>query len=200
VIIKPTPPDIRKIYLDSLKALGIDLKAHEVRFVEDDWESPTLGASGLGWEVWLDSLEITQFTYFQQVAGIELELVPCEITYGLERICMFIQERFNIFELNWNNGITYGDIHKKQEIEYSRYHFEEADIDMHLKMFEYFEKEANRLLDKGLIYPAYGFVLKTSHVFNVLDARGAVSQSERPRYIARVRSLAKRCADLYLTR
>jgi len=199
VIVKPTVPDIKKIYLDSLKALGIDLKAHEVRFVEDDWESPTLGASGLGWEVWLDSLEITQFTYFQQVAGVELDMVPCEITYGLERICMFIQEKFNIFELDWNNGITYGDMYKKHEIEYSKYHFEEADIGMHLKMFEYFEKEAGRLLDKGLVYPAYGFTVKTSHVFNVLDARGAISQNERPRYIARVRALAKRCAELYQT-
>ena len=198
VIIKPTVPDIRKIYLDSLKSLGIDLKAHEARFVEDDWESPTLGASGLGWEVWLDSLEITQFTYFQQVAGIELDLVPCEITYGLERICMFIQEKFNLFELEWHNGITNGDMHRQHEIEYSKYNFEEADIEMYSRMFESFEKEANRLCDKGLVYPAYSFVLKTSHAFNVLDARGAISQNERPRYIARVRSLAKRCADLYL--
>ena len=198
VIIKPTVPDIRKIYLDSLKSLGIDLKAHEARFVEDDWESPTLGASGLGLEVWLDSLEITQFTYFQQVAGIELDLVPCEITYGLERICMFIQEKFNLFELEWHNGVTYGDMHRRHEIEYSKYNFEEADIEMYSKMFESFEKEAERLCDKGLVYPAYSFVLKTSHAFNVLDARGAISQNERPRYIARVRSLAKRCADLYL--
>lgn len=200
VIIKPTVPDIRKIYLDSLKFLGIDLKAHEARFVEDDWESPTLGASGLGWEVWLDSLEITQFTYFQQLAGMELDIVPCEITYGLERICMFIQEKFNLFDLVWHNGVTYGDIHRRHEIEYSKYNFEEADIEMYSKMFESFEKEANRLVDKALAYPAYSFVLKASHAFNVLDARGAISQSERPRYIARVRNLAKRCADIYLSR
>ncbi|MBU4311854.1 MAG: glycine--tRNA ligase subunit alpha [Candidatus Omnitrophica bacterium] len=198
VLIKPTPRNIKKIYLESLKALGIDIKAHEVRFVEDDWESPTLGASGLGWEVWLDSLEITQFTYFQQIGGRELDLVSCEITYGLERICMFIQNKFNVFDLEWQKGLTYGDMHSRHEIEYSKYNFDEADIDMHLKMFESFEKEAKTLLDKALVYPAYSFVLKASHAFNVLDARGAVSQSERPRYIGRIRGLAKRCAELYL--
>ncbi|MFA4991342.1 MAG: glycine--tRNA ligase subunit alpha [Candidatus Omnitrophota bacterium] len=198
VIMKPSPRDIKKLYLDSLRALGIDIKSHEVRFVEDDWESPTLGASGLGWEVWLDSLEITQFTYFQQVGGIELDLVSAEITYGLERICMFIQDKFNLFDLEWHDGVTYGDMHRRHEIEYSRYNFEEADIDMYLRLFEFFEKEAARLLGKGLVYPAYGFVLKASHAFNMLDARGAVSQSERPRYIGRVRALAKRCAELYI--
>lgn len=198
VLIKPTPRDIKNIYLESLKALGIDLEVHEVRFVEDDWESPTLGASGLGWEVWLDSLEITQFTYFQQVGGIEVDKVSCEITYGIERICMFIQEKFNVFDLEWQGGVKYGDIHRQQEIEYSKYNFDEADIGMHQKMFESFEKEAKALLDKELVYPAYSFVLKASHVFNVLDARSAVSQSERPRYIGRIRSLAKRCAELYL--
>lgn len=198
VLIKPTPRDIKKIYLDSLKALGINIKAHEVRFVEDDWESPTLGASGLGWEVWLDSLEITQFTYFQQIGGRELDKISCELTYGLERICMFIQDRSNVFDLEWQKGLTYGDIHKRHEIEYSKYNFDEADIDMHLKMFESFEKEAKTLLDKKLVYPAYSFVLRASHAFNILDARGAVSQSERPRYIGRIRSLAKRCAELYL--
>lgn len=198
VLIKPTPKDIKQVYLKSLKALGIDIKKHEVRFVEDDWESPTLGASGLGWEVWLDSLEITQFTYFQQIGGKELDLISCEITYGLERICMFIQNKFNVFELEWQKGLTYGDLHTRHEIEYSKYNFDEADIGMHLKMFEFYEKEANILADKGLVYPAYGFVLKASHAFNVLDARGAVSQNERPRYIGRIRSLAKRCAELYL--
>lgn len=198
VLIKPTSKDIKKIYLESLKALGIDLKAHEVRFVEDDWESPTLGASGLGWEVWLDSLEITQFTYFQQIGGRELDVISCEITYGLERIAMFIQNKFNVFELEWQKGVTYGDIHKQHEIEYSKYNFDEADITMHLKMFEFFEKEAIALADKELVYPAYSFVLKASHTFNILDARGAVSQNERPRYIGRIRSLAKRCAELYL--
>ena len=198
VLVKPSPRDIKKIYMDSLKALGINTKAHEVRFVEDDWESPTLGASGLGWEVWLDSLEITQFTYFQQIGGRELDKISCELTYGLERICMFIQDRFNVFDLEWQKGLTYGDIHKRHEIEYSKYNFDEADINMHLKMFESFEKEAKTLLDKKLVYPAYSFVLKASHAFNLLDARGAVSQSERPRYIGRIRSLAKRCAELYL--
>ena len=198
VLVKPAPRGIKKIYLESLKALGIDIKSHEVRFVQDDWESPTLGASGLGWEVWLDSLEVTQFTYFQQVAGIELDLISCEITYGLERICMFIQDKFNLFDLEWEKGITYGDMHRIEEIEYSRYNFEEADISMHQKMFEFFENEAKRLLDKELVYPAYSFTLKASHSFNMLDARGAISQSERPNYIARVRALAKRCAELYL--
>ncbi|MEE8317918.1 MAG: glycine--tRNA ligase subunit alpha [Candidatus Omnitrophota bacterium] len=198
VLVKPSPRDIKKIYLESLKALGIDLKAHEVRFVEDDWESPTLGASGLGWEVWLDSLEITQFTYFQQVGGNELDKVSCEITYGLERIAMFIQDRSNVFDLEWQRGLKYGEIHRQHEIEYSRYNFDEADIEMHLKMFEFYEKEATALLGKKLVYPAYSFVLKASHTFNILDARGAVSQSERPRYIGRIRSLAKRCAELYL--
>ena len=198
VLVKPSPRDIKKIYMDSLKALGINTKAHEVRFVEDDWESPTLGASGLGWEVWLDSLEITQFTYFQQIGGRELDKISCELTYGLERICMFIQDRFNVFDLEWQKGLTYGDIHKRHEIEYSKYNFDEADINMHLKMFESFEKEAKTLLDKKLVYPAYSFVLRASHAFNLLDARGAVSQSERPRYIGRIRSLAKRCAELYL--
>jgi len=198
VLLKPNPRNIKEIYLKSLKALGIDLKAHELRFVEDDWESPSLGASGLGWEVWLDSLEITQFTYFQQIGGVELDVVPCEITYGLERICMFIQNRFNVFDLEWQQGLKYGDLHREQEVEYSRYNFEEADIGMHLKLFDVFEKEAGALLDKQLVYPAYNFVLKASHTFNLLDARGAVSQSERPRYIGRIRSLAKRCAELYL--
>ncbi len=198
VLVKPSPRDIKKVYMESLKALGINTKTHEVRFVEDDWESPTLGASGLGWEVWLDSLEITQFTYFQQIGGRELDKISCELTYGLERICMFIQDRFNVFDLEWQKGLTYGDIHKRHEIEYSKYNFDEADIDMHLKMFESFEKEAKALLDKKLVYPAYSFVLRASHAFNLLDARGAISQSERPRYIGRIRTLAKRCAELYL--
>ncbi|MFC1624093.1 glycine--tRNA ligase subunit alpha [Candidatus Omnitrophota bacterium] len=198
VLIKPSPRNIKRLYLESLKFLGIDTKGHEVRFVEDDWESPTLGASGLGWEVWLDSLEITQFTYFQQVGGKELDKVSCEITYGLERICMFIQNKSNVFDLEWQDGLKYGELHKQQEIEYSKYNFDEADIDMHRKNFESFEKEAISLLDKELVYPAYGFVLKASHAFNILDARGAVSQSERPSYIGRIRGLAKRCAERYL--
>ncbi|MBU0758877.1 MAG: glycine--tRNA ligase subunit alpha [Candidatus Omnitrophica bacterium] len=200
VLVKPTPLDIKETYLKSLSALGVDTKKHEVRFVEDDWESPTLGASGLGWEVWLDSLEITQFTYFQQIGGKELDKISCEITYGLERVCMFIQNKFNVFELEWQGGVTYGELHTKHEIEYSKYNFDEADIDMHLRLFESFEKEAKALAERGLVYPAYSFVLKASHVFNVLDARGAVSQNERPRYIGRIRALAKLCAELYLTK
>lgn len=198
VLIKPSPRNIKKTYLESLKVLGIDTRAHELRFVEDDWESPTLGASGLGWEVWLDSLEITQFTYFQQIGGIEVDHVSCEITYGLERICMFIQNKSNVFDLEWQRGLTYGDLHRQHEIEYSKYNFDEANIDMYLRMFESFEKEAKALLGKELVYPAYSFVLKASHAFNLLDARGAVSQSERPRYIGRIRFLAKACAELYL--
>jgi glycyl-tRNA synthetase alpha chain len=198
VLLKPNPRDVKKIYLDSLKSLGVDIKAHEVRFVEDDWESPTLGASGLGWEVWLDSLEITQFTYFQQIGGRELDVIPCEITYGLERICMFIQDRFNVFDLQWQDGLKYGDIHRNAEIEYCKYNFDDADIKMHAEMFDVFEKEAAVLLEKELVYPAYNFVLKMSHAFNILDGRGAVSQSERPRYIGRIRSLAKRSAETYL--
>ncbi|MBU1888402.1 MAG: glycine--tRNA ligase subunit alpha [Candidatus Omnitrophica bacterium] len=198
VMIKPSPSDIKQIYIKSLKALGVDTKKHEIRFVEDDWESPTLGASGLGWEVWLDSLEITQFTYFQQIGGKELDKISCEMTYGLERICMLIQNRFNVFDLEWQDGVTYGDLHTRHEIEYSKYNFDEADIGMHVSMFESFEKEAKALADKGLVYPAYSFVLKASHAFNVLDARGAVSQNERPRYIGRIRALAKCCAELYI--
>ncbi|MBU1061816.1 MAG: glycine--tRNA ligase subunit alpha [Candidatus Omnitrophica bacterium] len=199
VLVKPSPREIKNIYLDSLKSLGIDLDLHEIRFVEDDWESPTLGAQGLGWEVWLDSLEITQFTYFQQIGGIELDMVSCEITYGIERLCMFIQNKNNVFDLEWQNGLKYGDLHKRHEIEHSKYNFDESNIDMHLKMFEFFEKEASALLSKKLVYPAYSFVLKASHAFNLLDARGAIGQSERARYIARIRSLAKRCAELYLS-
>ncbi len=200
VIIKPSPEKIKETYLKSLKYIGIDLESHDVRFVEDDWESPTLGASGLGWEVWLDSMEVTQFTYFQQIGGIELEKISCEVTYGLERVCMFIQERFDLFQLEWQNKISYGELHKEQEIEYSKYNFEVSDILLYKRLFESFEKEAVRLLESGLLYPAYNFVLKTSHAFNMLDARGAVSQSERPTYIARVRMLAKRCAELYISK
>ena len=198
VLIKPNPRDIKNIYTKSLESLGVDLKKHELRFVEDDWESPTLGASGLGWEVWLDSLEITQFTYFQQIGGHELSVIPCEITYGLERICMFIQNTFNVFELEWQPGIKYGALHKDQEIEYCKYNFDEANINMYINTFESCEKEAKQLLAKRLVYPAFSFVLKASHAFNILDARSAVGQSERPRYIGRIRALAKRCADLYV--
>lgn len=198
VILKPSPDNVQALYLESLESLGIDLKKHDFRFVEDDWESPTLGASGLGWEVWLDSLEVTQFTYFQQVGGIELDLISCEITYGLERIMMFIQGEYDLYNLKWNKDHTYGDIHKNDEKECSKYNFEVSDPKMYMELFTAYEKEARRLLGEKLLTPAYEFTLKTSHAFNMLDARGAISTTERPSYIARVRGLAKACALLYL--
>lgn len=197
VVLKPAPEDSQQIYLDSLKDLGIDLVGHDVRFVEDDWESPTLGATGLGWEVWIDGLEITQFTYFQQVGGIELEPISLELTYGLERIAMFIQKKESVFDLEWSNGLTYRDVHHQDEVEFSAYNFEEADVPMHLKLFDTYEREAKKLLDKGLVLPAYDYVLKCSHTFNVLDARKAIGVAQRTRYIARVRGLARRCAEGY---
>ncbi len=198
VIIKPSPENIQRLYLESLKALGIKVKEHDIRFVEDDWQSPTLGAYGMGWEVWIDGMEITQFTYFQQMGGRELRLIPVEITYGLERIVMFLQDKDNVFDLEWAPGITYGDMHKRDEVEYSHYSFQEAEVDFHKKWFEEYEKEAKRLLDKGLAIPAYNFVLKLSHTFNILDARKVVSPTERINYITRIRKLAERCAQVYL--
>jgi len=198
VIIKPSPDDIQEVYLESLKALGIDPRKHDIRFVEDDWESPTLGAWGLGWEVWLDGMEITQFTYFQQAGGIDLDPISVEITYGLERIAMYIQEVDNIFELVWVDNVTYGDVHHRAEVEWCIYNFEEADVDMLFKLFDMYEKECLRLVKKGLVWPAYDFCLKCSHTFNVLDARGAISVKERTNYIARVRQLARLCAEGYV--
>ena len=200
VILKPTPADVQRLYLKSLQSLGIPLKTHDVRFVEDDWESPTLGAQGLGWEVWLDSLEVTQFTYFQRIAGIDLEVVPCELTYGLERICMFLQGEYDLFKLKWSDRYTYGDLYRKSEEEYSRYNFEKSHSELLLKLFDHYEKEVYRLLEENLLPPAYDFVLKMSHTFNQLDARGTVSQVERPTFIGKVRTAAKRCAELYLER
>ena len=198
VILKPSPRDIQDLYLKSLSAITVDLLKHDIRFVEDDWESPTLGAWGLGWEVWLDGMEITQFTYFQQVGGIELRPVSVEVTYGLERIAMYLQEVESVYDLKWSKGINYGDIHHQTEVEFSRYNFDEADIAMHLNLFEMFDKEAVRLLKKGLVLPAYDFCLKCSHEFNMLDARGALSVTERTAYITKVRNIAKRCAEGYL--
>ncbi len=198
VILKPAPDDSQQIYLDSLSDLGIDLVNHDVRFVEDDWESPTLGATGLGWEVWLDGLEITQFTYFQQAGGVELEPTSIELTYGLERIAMFIQKKESVYDLIWSDGHTYRDVHHQDEVEFSAYNFEEADVPMHLKLFDTYEQEAKKLLGKGLILPAYDYVLKCSHTFNVLDARKAIGVAQRTRYIGRVRALARRCAEGYL--
>jgi glycyl-tRNA synthetase alpha chain len=198
VILKPSPLDVQELYLKSLSAISIDLLKHDIRFVEDDWESPTLGAWGLGWEVWLDGMEVTQFTYFQQVGGIELKPVSVELTYGLERIAMYLQEVDNVFDLQWSKGITYGDIHHETEVEFSKYNFDEADINLYFNLFEMCEAEAIKLLKKELVLPAYDFCLKCSHHFNMLDARGALSVTERTTYIARVRNLAKKCAAGYL--
>lgn len=198
VILKPSPDDIQELYLDSLKALGIDPLAHDIRFVEDDWESPTLGAWGLGWEVWLDGMEITQFTYFQQAGGIDLKPVSGEITYGLERITMYLQGVDNVYDLKWAPGVSYGDVHHRTEVEFSRYNFEEADTGMLFDLFDKYEAEAKRLMDKGLFLPAYDFCLKCSHAFNLLDARGAISVAERTRFIGRVRALARGSAEGYL--
>jgi len=198
VIIKPSPIDIQDMYLRSLKALGLDPLDHDIRFVEDDWESPTLGASGLGWEVWLDGMEITQFTYFQQAGSIRLDPISVEITYGLERIAMYLQEKENVFDLMWNDQLTYGDVHKKGEWELSVYNFETADVDMLVKMFDMQERESIKLSEKGLVLPAYDYCLKCSHTFNILDARGAISVTERTHYIDRIRNLARFTAKNYL--
>jgi len=198
VVIKPSPDDSKALYLDSLRTLGVDLVAHDIRFVEDDWESPTLGATGLGWEVWLDGMEITQFTYFQQVGGIELDVISLELTYGLERIAMFIQEKESVYDLEWVDGYTYGDIHKIDEVQFSRYNFEAADTSMLLKQFDMYEQECKKLLKDGIVIPAYDYVLKCSHAFNLLDARKSIGVAQRTRYIGRVRGMAKGCAEGYL--
>ncbi|PIQ85288.1 MAG: glycine--tRNA ligase subunit alpha [Candidatus Omnitrophica bacterium CG11_big_fil_rev_8_21_14_0_20_45_26] len=198
VILKPSPADVQELYLDSLRYVGIPVEKYDIRFVEDDWESPTLGAWGLGWEVRLDSLEITQFTYFQQCGSIDLEMTSCEITYGLERIAMFLQGKESIFDIQWNDKVTYGDVHLQSEKEFSAFNFEVADIPTLLDQFEKHEKESNRCLENALVLPAYDYCLKASHTFNLLDARGAVSVTERPRYIGRVRTLARKCAEAYL--
>jgi glycyl-tRNA synthetase alpha chain len=198
VLIKPTPDDIQQRYLESLRSCGLVLEDHDLRFVQDDWESPTLGAWGLGWEVWLDSLEVTQFTYFQQVGGIDLDRISCEITYGLERIAMFASGIRDLYRLPWDARTSYGDLHLNQEREGSAYNFEQANVAMHHTLFQTHEEESRKLLDAGLVLPAYEQLLKCSHTFNVLDARGAISQSDRPRFVLRIRTLAKRCAELYL--
>lgn len=198
VIIKPAPPNIQELYLESLQELGIIPQEHDIRFVEDNWESPTLGAWGLGWEVWLNGMEITQFTYFQQVGSIDVEAVSAEITYGLERIAMYIQEKENVFQVCWVGDISYGEIFQQAEVEHSSYCFEEADTAMLFTLFGMYEKEAQRLLEKGLVLPGYDQVLKCSHTFNLLEARGAISVAERTSYIGRVRILARLCAQSYL--
>ncbi|MEO0227523.1 MAG: glycine--tRNA ligase subunit alpha [candidate division WOR-3 bacterium] len=200
VIMKPAPNNIQQIYLESLESMGFKLKEHEIRFVEDDWESPTLGAWGIGWEVWLDGLEITQFTYFQQAGGIDLKVIPVEITYGLERLCMNLQGISSIFELKWNEELTWGDIYRENEEEFSRYNFEDADTEMLQLIFTKFENEAVNLFNKGLVYPGYDYTIKCSHIFNLLEARGAISISERAKMIDRVRALASQAARLYIAK
>jgi glycyl-tRNA synthetase alpha chain len=197
VVLKPSPDDIQDRYLDSLRALGINPGAHDIRFVEDDWESPTLGAWGLGWEVWLDGMEVTQFTYFQEVGSLECKPVLGEITYGLERLAMYLQGVENVFDLVWAPGVTYGDVYHQNEVEQSRYNFEESDPQWLLGLFDGFEREAKRLLEHGLTLPGYEMVMKCSHTFNLLDARGAISTTERAGYIARVRALARAAAQAY---
>ncbi|OPJ57001.1 glycine--tRNA ligase subunit alpha [Alkalithermobacter paradoxus] len=198
VILKPSPENIQDLYLDSLRAIGINPDEHDIRFVEDNWENPTFGAWGLGWEVWLDGMEITQFTYFQQVGSIDCELESAELTYGLERLAMYLQEKDNVFDLEWTQGIKYGDIFKKAEYEHSVYSFEEGNVDMLLNLFNTYEEEAKKLIEKGLVMPAYDYILKCSHSFNVLDARGAIGVSERAGFIGRVRNMAKRVAAEYI--
>ncbi len=198
VLLKPSPPNIQKLFLQSLKVLGIDPEEHDIRFVEDDWESPTLGASGLGWEVWLDGMEITQFTYFQLAGSIELYPISVELTYGLERIAMYLQGIDSVYDLQWDDSIAYGDIHHQQEVEQSTYNFELADVDMLLALFNTYEKEATRVIQASMVLPAYEYCLKCSHTFNLLDARGAISVTERTGYIARIRNLARACAEGYL--
>ncbi|MDU1953987.1 glycine--tRNA ligase subunit alpha [Peptoniphilus lacydonensis] len=198
VILKPSPEDVQQLYLDSLFAIGIDPKKHDIRFVEDNWESPTLGAWGLGWEVWLDGMEVTQFTYFQQVGGVNLDLESAELTYGLERIAMYLQNVESVYDIQYNENITYGEVFKNNEYEHSKYAFELADIDMLRKLFDMYETEAKRVIEDGIVIDAYDYTLKCSHTFNLLDARGALSVSERTSYIQRVRNLAKLVANTHL--
>ncbi|WP_226583117.1 glycine--tRNA ligase subunit alpha [Halobacillus litoralis] len=198
VIMKPSPDNIQELYLDSLRALGIDPAKHDIRFVEDNWENPTLGAAGLGWEVWLDGMEITQFTYFQQIGGLEARPVSAEITYGLERLASYIQDKENVFDLEWTNGVTVGDIFTQPEYEHSVYTFEASDEQMLFDLFSTYEKEAQRIMEQGLVFPAYDYVLKCSHTFNLLDAKGVISVTERTGYISRVRNLARKIAKTYV--
>ncbi len=198
VLLKPAPEDVLDLYFASLEALGVDTKKHDVRLVEDDWEQPTLGAWGLGWEVWCDGMEVTQFTYFQQVGGLEVELVPAEITYGLERLAMFLQGKRSALELEWAPGVRWGDVYRESEREWSVYNFEVAPVDILTSRFEEHETECRMLLDRELPLPAYDQVLKCSHTFNLLDARGAISVTERAAYIGRVRTLARKVTQLYV--
>ena len=198
VILKPSPYDVQQQYLESLKVLGIDPLEHDIRFVEDDWESPTLGAAGLGWEVWLDGMEITQFTYFQLCGSVELAPISVELTYGLERIAMYLQKVDSVFDLKWTDTVTYGHVHHQQEVEQSTYNFEKANVKMLQEFFNQYEAESARMIKEELVLPAYEYCLKCSHTFNLLDARGAISVAERTGYIGRIRNLARACAEGYL--
>jgi len=197
VVLKPSPANLQDLYLGSLRTLGVDLTVNDIRFVEDDWESPTLGAWGLGWEVWLNGMEVTQFTYFQQIGGLDCRPVLGELTYGLERLAMYLQGKDNVFDLVWVDGVTYGDVYHQNEVEQSKYNFELANVDWLLRLFGECEGESKRLVEAGLVLPAYEMVLKCSHTFNLLDARGAISVTERAAYIARVRTLARLVAHAY---
>ena len=198
VILKPSPDNAQELYLKSLEAMGIDLSKHDVRFVEDNWESPTLGAAGVGWEVWLDGMEITQFTYFQQVGGLEVKPVALEITYGLERIAMYIQNKESVFDIMWNNELKYGDIYLQNEIEQSKYNFEYSNAERLFSLFDAYQKEVDACVEAELVLPAYDYVLKCSHTFNLLDARGVISKDERINFINRVRTMASAVANLYV--
>ncbi len=198
VVIKPSPPDVQELYLESLTRFGLDLLEHDIRFVEDDWESPTLGAWGLGWEVWLDGMEITQFTYFQQAGSIDLHPVTAEITYGLERIAMYLQGVNSVYDIKWNDEVTYGEIFHQAEVEFSTFNFEEANVEKMIDFFNTYEEEALKLVEKNLILPAYDYCLKCSHTFNLLDARKAISVAERTRYIGRIRNIARKVAEHYV--
>jgi len=197
VVLKPSPLDIQDLYLDSLRALGVNMSEHDVRFVEDDWESPTLGAWGLGWEVWLDGMEVTQFTYFQEVGGLKCAPVLGEITYGLERLAMYLQGVESVFDLKWTDSVSYGDVYHQNEVEQSKYNFEHSNVEWLFKLFGEFESEAKRLMEAKLTLPAFEMVMKCSHTFNLLDARGAISVTERAAYIGRVRSLSRAVAQSY---
>ena len=199
VVIKPSPLDVQELYLDSLKRFGLNLPEHDIRFVEDDWESPTLGAWGLGWEIWLDGMEITQFTYFQQAGSIDLHPVTAEITYGLERIAMYLQGVDSVYDIAWNDEISYGEIFHQAEVEFSTFNFEEADVEKMIAFFNSCEAEAEKLIGKDLVLPAYDYCLKCSHLFNLLDARKAISVAERTRYIGRIRNIVRNVAESYVS-
>lgn len=198
VVMKPSPVNIQELYLKSLEIIGIDPLKHDIRFVEDNWENPTLGAAGLGWEVWLDGMEITQFTYFQQIGGLEASPVSVELTYGIERLASYIQDKENVFDLEWTNGVTVRDIFYQPEFEHSKYTFEESNTEMLFELFSMYEQEAKATMEKGLVFPAYDYVLKCSHTFNLLDAKGVISVTERTGYISRVRNLARGIAKSYV--